>query len=177
MDLSDIIYIICLALGIFGSIGQYKDKKKANQKEQRKQQQQSVDEDCTSSSRDVFADDEDEYYDEDTSTESQAVPSLDDIFRALREGRPLEKPAPKPIPLTTPLPSPYIVPGVEDKDSHAASHILPEEGIKAVSSEMTSNEISDSGVYDDETDVAVYDRENIDWRQAVVTNEILNRKY
>ena len=65
MDLSDIIYIICLALGIFAPIFQSRAKKKALEKTQRKPQSHPADEEYMPSPQDVYADNADEeYYDE-----------------------------------------------------------------------------------------------------------------
>ena len=174
MDLSDIIYIICLALGIFAPIFQSRAKKKALEKTQRKPQSHPADEEYMPSPQDVYADNADEeYYDELPEEQPQVMTSLDDIFRALREGRPLvQAQVEQPIVIEKKLPD--VLPHESLKRE---STKLPEEGIKATTTSIMQDEISDSGVYADEPDAIAFDSENIDWRQAVVTSEILNRKY
>lgn len=170
MDLSDIIYIICLAFGVLGSVFQYKEKKKAAQNEQRKQQASPADEEYIPSPQDVYADnDEEEYYEE----QPREIATLDDIFRALREGRPLAQVvAPEPPAVERTPVEPFIE---QRPDETVTSTIKPT--IQPVQGEITNDEISDNGIYTDDTASTLFDREGIDWQQAVVTSEILNRKY
>lgn len=174
MDLSDIIYIICLALGIFAPIFQQREKKKSLEKEQRKQQSHPADEEYMPSPQDVFADnDEDEYYDELPEEQPQVITSLDDIFRALREGRQLMQPsvAKKPLAEEEPL-------EVVEKKEVKSIDDMPQEGVSVTTVDaIMQNEISDNDIYATDSGEFVFDKETVDWRQAVVANEILNRKY
>ena len=109
---------------------------------------------------------DDEMYDAEETMPEDTV-TLDEIFRALREGRPLEtvrreRPQVEPAPITEiPQPSTPI-----------------EEGISVTrNSYMVQDEISDKGIYNQDDNDTAFAIENVDWRQAVITNEILNKKY
>ena len=61
--------------------------------------------------------------------------------------------------------------------SSPAVQELPEEGV-SVFGTSHEDEIDDSSVYQDrESDSPDEETDAIDWRQAVITTEILNRKY
>lgn len=173
MDLSDIIYIICLALGIFLPLLQRKEKEKATKKQQGKPTPHPVNEEYTSPQQDMYADnEEDEYYDEQPDEQPVVITSLDDIFRALREGKPLAPPKPQTVPAVKEEP----IDVVPQKVASTPFGNLPQEGIRSTTN-IIENEISDNGIYTDETETAVFNKETVDWRQAVVASEILNRKY
>lgn len=158
MDFLDIlIYIVFGAIGIFSSINNSKAKKRA----ENKQKTQPKPGNSVTPVEDVVEEDVADY--------EQPTPvevSLDDIFKALREGRPLEvgrkkKPVVKPAPVET--------------VTKVSKPI--EEGISVTrNNDLIKNEISDKGIYDEDNEAAI-DVERIDWRQAVITSEILNRKY
>ncbi|MBR5843880.1 MAG: hypothetical protein IKY75_04780 [Bacteroidaceae bacterium] len=151
MDYLDIIlYIVFAIIGIFSSINSTKAKKRAeNKRKTVPVPAQAV----------VEEDDEAEY--------DQPVPevvSLDDIFRALREGRPLETVRKETL--------------VEEHTPIQQPVVPIEEGIRVTRDEdFAQNEISDRGIYTDDESVEAFSVENVDWRQAVITSEILNRKY
>lgn len=170
MDLSDIIYIICLALGIFLPILQNKEKKKAQEEAARKQKQQTANEEYTPSPQDLYAEDLDEEpYDELPEKQPVVITSLDDIFKALREGKPLVSP--------TPQPRQAVEEPVAAATQKNRPYNLPQEGIRSTANTLAENEISDNGIYEEEPNGTIFDKDAVDWRQAVVASEILNRKY
>ncbi len=102
--------------------------------------------------------------------------TLDEIFRALREGRPPTPP--QPAPATQPVTAPR--PQVVATTTEPIQPITPRQEMKKPS-EITKkteieNEISDTGVYDEEAAPA-FDIEQVNWQQAIITQEILSRKY
>lgn len=159
MDYLDIIlYIVFAIIGIFSSINSTRVKKQA---EKRRQTQPTAGREVASVPTEVVTVEDDmAEYDQ---SESEEI-SLDDIFRALREGRPLEE-VRKSAPIVEP--QPVLTP------------VLPvEEGVRVThNDDFAQNEISDRGVYTDDDSGEVFSAENVDWRQAVITSEILNRKY
>lgn len=159
MDYLDIIlYIVFAIIGIFSSINSSRVKK---QTEKRRQTQPAAGRGEVSAPAEVVAPEDDMVeYDQPTSEEM----SLDDIFKALREGIPLEK-VRKVEPVVEPQP--------------VLSPIEPvEEGMRVTPNEnFVNDEISDRGVYTEDDRSEVFSAENVDWRQAVITSEILNRKY
>jgi hypothetical protein len=162
MDFLDIlIYIVFGAIGIFSSINNSKAKKQAASK--RKEQPPVTREAVPTHADEVTKDEAKEVVE---SPIPEVMVSLDDIFKALREGRPLEVGRRKP-PVAKPAPIEKVT-----KESKPI-----EEGISVTrNNDLIKNEISDKGIYDDDNEVAL-DVDRIDWRQAVITSEILNRKY
>lgn len=175
MDFSDILFYIVLgAIGIFSSFSQKAAQKKAKEIEHRKAQQRTAVEEKQASEATVSpVDDREEYYEEE-SDESwneetpQELPTLEEIFRALREGRSIEKPTPTPV----------VTPVVEAPQVEAVVPTQPlyVEGERAVN-DITLGEITDEGIYQEDDNSNVFDSTRIDWRQAVITSEILTRKY
>lgn len=163
MDLSDILfYIVIGAIGIFSYISQQKAKKQAEEIERRKQQQSAQD-----NVQEISILHEKDY--EKHTTENQQEPTLDDIFRALRERRPIPvAQKQKEISLTT---STSVDPVVKP-----IINLPQEEGQRAISEELTRHAITDENIYDNDLPEQENTQE-IDWRQAVISAEILNRKY
>ena len=159
MDYLDIIlYIVFAIIGIFSSINSTQFKKRAENKRKTAPMQGRGVEPVPVSVVDEENDEAE--YDQPVSEEV----SLDDIFRALREGRSLEE-VRKPAPVIEP--QPVSIPDV-----------TVEEGVRVTHDEdFAQNEISDRGVYTEDDRSEVISAENVDWRQAVITSEILNRKY
>lgn len=164
MDFSDIIfYIVLSAIGILSSTVSQKTKKKAEEAKQRKVQQ--------SSGRGVepvpmeVVPETTPAKETDYSTPDVLV-SLDDIFKALREQVPLES---------------VIVQETTPEEEIVIEEPTPEPAEEAVrvtfESDLTQNEISDSEINTDEERNVTFAIENVDWRQAVIASEILNRKY
>ena len=162
MDYLDFLFYIVLGvIGIFSSINTSKAKKQAT--DNRKVQSPARQEAKPAPAEDMA---EDDTMPEIESTIPEVSVSLDDIFKALRERRPLEigrkkTPTVQPQPVIT---EPKTTPTIE-------------EGISVTrNKDLTKDEISDRGVYEEDNEVAL-NMENIDWRQAVITSEILNKKY
>ena len=159
MDYLDIIlYIVFAIIGIFSSINSTKFKKQA----EKKQKPSPI-----PSRREAPLPMEEEVEEEYVSEYEPSVPevvTLDDIFKALREGRPLET-VRKEAPVVEPIPE-------------AKPVVLAEEGVSVTrGNNFAENEISDKGIYTDDDSGEAFSVESVDWRQAVITSEILNRKY
>ena len=160
MDYLDIIlYIVFAIIGIFSSINSTKVKKQAEKRQKtvpvpsRPEAPMPIDEE-----------DEEACVSEYESSTPDVV-TLDDIFKALREGIPLDA-----VRKETPIVEP------EPKDDAPAEHA--EEGVSVTQgNNFTENEISDNGIYTDQDSGEAFSVEGVDWRQAVITSEILNRKY
>lgn len=180
MDFSDIIfYIVLFIIGIISTSIQNNAKKKAEEIERRKQQSGAGNTDSTGQPTDVYATPDDEYYTEDDDFE-EAVPhksgdvvvTLDDIFRALRQGTPL---TPTPAPVQARPMQPTTAPTQPSTPSHTVEpRGMIEEGISVTKNDISNSEISDKNIYDE---TSTFDLKNIDWKQAVITSEILKRKY
>ena len=181
MDFSDIIfYIVLFIIGIISTSIQNNAKKKAEEIERRKQQSGAGNTDSTGQPTDVYATPDDKYYTEEDDDFEEAVPhksgdvvvTLDDIFRALRQGTPL---TPTPAPVQARPMQPTTAPTQPSTPSHTVEpRGMIEEGISVTKNDISNSEISDKNIYDE---TSTFDLKNIDWKQAVITSEILKRKY
>lgn len=181
MDFSDIIFYIVLgAIGILSSIKPQKAKKTPTKAPQKP----ATSEDKPDKDKNIFEtffeeiekkEEEDAFEPlfgnkediekQESKPQQDAIPTLDDIFRALREKRPLQPtPAVKPKEVVAePQPTPVV------KQQIKADEVKP------TMPDIASEEIQDSNfTYDYNNEI---DLDNIDWRQAVITSEILQRKY
>ena len=163
MDLSDILfYIVIGAIGIFSYVSQRKAKKQAEEIERRKRQQPAQ---RCAGEFDIYPKyrkiDGEEYAEKNTDLRpmdgTQQEPMLDDIFRALRERRP-------------------ISPVQKQKVKQPAPFLMQEEGKRAISEDLTKQSITDENIYNAEHSESE-NASGIDWRQAIISAEILNRKY
>ena len=169
MDFSDILYyIVLIAIGIFGSIGSKKSKKKAEDAARSKRRQPPA--------RGVVppmqeeAPKEEEWIEE-PKQEPDVIATLDEIFKALREGRPLNTPPtePTPAPVVTETPQPQVA------ITTPVSTVV-DEGIRVTANDVSKDEINDKNIYDSEGQ-GTFSASDVDWQQAVITSEILTRKY
>ena len=165
MDYLDIIiYIVFAAIGIFSSLGTQKRKKQTVNKQSQAPQARGND---THHVPVEVMPDQDDMYEVEESTAKEVV-TLDDIFRALREGRPLESIHREEV-ITEPTP---------EEEIEQPAVVAYEEGISVTrNKDVVQDEISDEGIYNPDDNDMAFAIENIDWRQAVITNEILNKKY
>ena len=178
MDFSDIIfYIVFAIIGIFSTVAQNKGKKKTETARRPMPENKTYDESNQPSPYAEYTEKETIEQDDsaiDNSDENTPIHSLEDIFRALREGTPLviEKTPQKPF---------------EDKSSYDTineqNNTTPQpttptfvEGESAIN-DISGNEISDNTIYDGVNSDENFNPQTIDWQQAVITSEILNRKY
>ena len=181
MDFSDIIfYIVLSAIGIFSSIIPKKAKKRPTETPQRPV----LTEDRPYDNKNTFGptpkdDAEDEESDgietafdtlerDESGRQQQGEVTLDEIFRALRENRPLQPtPVAKPsVKVVEPQPTPVVKPVI----------LHNKEGERATA-DIVTEENQESRIYNEYESNDAIDFDNIDWRQAVITSEILQRKY
>ena len=181
MDFSDIIfYIVLSAIGILSSIIPKKAKKTPIEKPQRPV----LGEDGSFDNKNTFdptwgENDEKEESGRidtapntrdkaETSRQQPGEVTLDEIFRALRENRPLQPvPVVKPqVKVVEPQPTPVVKPVI----------LHNKEGERATA-DIATEENQESRIYNEYEPGYEMDFNNIDWRQAVITSEILQRKY
>lgn len=187
MDLSDIIFYIVFAIvGILGSTIQNKGKKKAAKTPQKREENNTTDERNIPSPQEeyieenTFDDDmEDDYIDDEIEeVEPRSVEhTLDEIFRALREGTPLTPNTPsQPLPQENEI----VTQQQESAEFTQPPIMINNEGEPAIL-HISGDEISDSNIYSDmdnnDADDTRFNPQEVDWRQAVITHEILTRKY
>ena len=103
--------------------------------------------------------------------EPDVIATLDEIFKALREGRPLNTPPtePTPAPVVTETPQPQVA------ITTPVSTVV-DEGIRVTANDVSKDEINDKNIYDSEGQ-GTFSASDVDWQQAVITSEILTRKY
>lgn len=174
MDLSDIIfYIVFAIIGIFSTVAQNKGKKKTEKATHPKPENNTQDESNMPSPYIEYT--EQESLDNTMDEEDEVSPehTLEEIFRALREGTPLV--TKKTSQTTT---TPVISEISQDKTTMTPTTSTPTfiEGERAIN-DISGNEISDHNIYDNESSLEHFNPETTDWRQAVITSEILSRKY
>lgn len=176
MDFIDIIFYIVLAvIGIFSTFIQKKAEKKAKEIEKQQRPNSDAGDANAPAPFDIWGDDDEvgrESEMEKAEGEEREL-SLDDIFEMLRKGTPSE-PEQKPVPPQR-VPEPQPAPRVIEQPRARMVPVTPAAPISKVSA-LAQSEISDIGVYD-ENEAVAFDIDNVDWRQAIITNEILNRKY
>lgn len=182
MDLSDILfYIVIGAIGIFSFASQRKAQKQAEEIKRRKQQQSAQHEEpnvLIYDTQEYNTTHEKDYEKHQSPAETQQELSLEEIFKALRERRTIPVPQEKPtsqVSSTTekPVAKTQPTPVVKTKPIISTPQ---EEGQRAISDELAQHAITDENIYNNE----LHDNEGttcIDWRQAIIFSEILNRKY
>lgn len=170
MDLQDILFYIVIGfVGIISYLSQRKAKKQAEEIERRRRQQQET------TSGDTLVTDHREV-EPPVTTHQEAMPqeelSLDEIFKALRERKPLPakpvKPqiqeisgtAPPTPPIQTVKPSATVQVRAQVRGSK------PEQASSKETNTMPTN-----------TEKHTYGHKSINWREAFIASEILNRKY
>lgn len=171
MDLSDILfYIVIGGISIFSYISQQKAKKQAEEIERKGTLQPDDVQD-----KSVYGDLSEDEDDENEVLQTEVVienPTLDDIFRALREKRPLTPIQPRMVKVEPQTPQPVAAkPAAVEVN---INELIEKEGRRSTTDDVTRTAISDKEVYDNDTAVDLTD---IDWRKAVIAAEILNRKY
>ncbi len=170
MDISDILYYIVIGgIAIFGYISQQRAKSKAEEMERRKREQAAAQEvEMIQGEDSRYEDDEADVIVE--QPEASPVPSLEDIFKALRERSPLPEVKPRPV-------EPVVV--EQPRQVVSMPSMLPsQEGMRVTAGDIASSAIDDKNIYNDaENSGASGVVKSIDWRQAVIATEILNRKY
>ena len=170
MEFSDIITVIVLGvISILTSIIQSKAKGKETPKPVRKAPQSTKSDDEVPETRYIVPETEEESFAPEEEPEEEFT-SLEEIFRALREGR---EPELQPRPRTVVEEVPIIEHHEVEEPPKTHQFV---EGERATN-EISTGEISDEAIYDGEETSEQYDMSRVDWQQAVVTSEILNRKY
>ncbi len=183
MDLSDIIfYIVFAIIGIFSTVAQNKGKKKSEKQPHPRHEINPQDEsniplpeveytEYDNMEDDLIEGDTDEPIEERQHTSPEYT--LEEIFRALREGTPL-------------TPKERVEPVTEEKvtqhsDENQSS--TPQltthtyiEGERAIT-DISGDEISDNNIYNNSNTESLFNTQEVDWKQAVITSEILTRKY
>lgn len=184
MDLSDIIfYIVFAIIGIFSTAAQNKGKKKSEKKPQPRHEINTQDESNTplpeveyteysSEDNELLETVEKEIPTEET-THTPAEYTLEEIFQALREGTPL-----KPKKKVEPIEVEISTTTSQENQSPTPQPVTPTyiEGERAIS-DISGNEITDDNIYDNSQAESRFNTQEVDWKQAVITSEILTRKY
>lgn len=184
MDLSDIIfYIVFAIIGIFSTAAQNKGKKKSEKKPQPRHEINTQDESNTplpeveyteysSEDNELLETVEKEIPTEET-THTPAEYTLEEIFQALREGTPL-----KPKKKVEPIEVEISTTASQENQSPTSQPFTPTyiEGERAIS-DISGNEITDDNIYDNSQAESRFNTQEVDWKQAVITSEILTRKY